>query len=88
MTGNLVEDKISPKMQLIIDSASERQVELCEFTPEEAVEAYDEIENQISLSDISDIDKTEEYKQKEIEEELEKQELINKIEKLSTGEDG
>ena len=88
MTGNLVEDRISPKMQLIIDSASERQVELCEFTPEEAVEASDEIENQISLSDISDIDKTEEYKQKEIEEELEKQELINKIEKLSTGEDG
>ena len=89
MTGELIIDKTSPKMQLIIEAAEERSLSVKSSVYEDkSVREDAEVENQIALSDVADIDRTPEDIRRAEEEEAKKQELIEKLEKLSTQEDG
>jgi hypothetical protein len=89
MTGELIIDTVSPKMQFIIDASAERDLAVKESMPiSEENRESDASDNQIALADIADIDKTDEDVRRAEAEEIEKQELIGKIEKLSTQEDG
>lgn len=91
LTGDLTKDKTSPKVQLLIDASDARSEEILAnaiVTEPENEGTCDEIENQIAISDIADIDRTEEDIAKENEVEEQKQELIEQIDRLSTQEDG
>jgi hypothetical protein len=89
MTGELLIDKISPKVALIIEASQDRSLEIKEFAfVKTEKEESDEVENQIALSELADIDTTEEDLKKRADEEAKKEELIRKIEKISTQEDG
>ena len=92
MTGDLIKDKISPKIQLLIDASDARSEEISANAITEAeaesTEACDEIENQITISDIADVEKNGEDVTEEKELEEQKQELVEQIDNLATQEDG
>ena len=91
LTGELTEDKVSPKAQLIMDAAKRRDDEIIENahaakTVEEQTEQADE--NQISISDIAEGELTDEEIAEQELIEQQKQELLQQIDELSTQEDG
>ena len=89
LTGELIIDKVSPKLDIIITAANEREKAVKEREEKESeLQSSEELENQIAISEISDIDETEEDRNRAREEEERKRELIDRIENLSTQEDG
>jgi hypothetical protein len=87
LTEFLTEDKISPKVQCLIDASNSRAEEIKKTQETTVKEEENEeiLKNQIAISDFDDIDKTITDEEKE---ELEKQELLEKIENLPSREDG